>query len=134
MSRRTERVSNLIRNILGPTLLAKISDPRFDPVATSITRVEVPEDLMTAVVYISVAGDEKNQKKTVMALRHAAGYLQEQIARQTQLRRTPRLDFQIDERLKKITETLKLISEVSEELREKEQDTEPLQSSETTNQ
>ena len=59
---------------------------------------------------------------------------QEQIARQTQLRRTPRLDFQIDERLKKITETLNLLTEVTEELREKEQDTEPLQSSKTTKQ
>ncbi len=134
MSRRTDRVSNLIRNILGPILLGKMSDPRFDPVATSITRVEVPEDLMTAKVYISVAGDQKNQNKTIMALRHAAGYLQEQMAKQIRLRRTPRLDFQIDQKLKKITETLNLLTEVTEELRERQQDTEPFQSSKTTNQ
>ncbi len=134
MSRRTERVGNLIRNILGPILLTKMSDPRFDPIATSITRVEVPEDLMTAKVYISVAGDQKNQTKTIAALRHAAGYLQEQMAKQIRLRRTPRLDFQIDEKLKKITETLNLIAEVTKELREKQQDPESLQSSETANQ
>ncbi len=126
MSSRNERVSNLIRNTLGPILLAKISDPRFDPVAASITRVEVPEDLLTARVYISVAGDQKDQNKTIKALRHAAGYLQEQMMKRIQLRHTPRLDFQIDQKLKKITETLNLLTEVTEELRERQQDTEPL--------
>ena len=134
MSRRTERVSNLIRNTLGPILLAKISDPRFDPVAASITRVEVPEDLLTARVYISVAGDQKDQSKTIKALRHAAGYLQEQMMKRIQLRHTPRLDFQIDQKLKKTMETLNLLAEVTEELRKKQQPAEPHQSSKTTDQ
>ncbi|HDY65305.1 MAG TPA: hypothetical protein ENH84_03610, partial [Phycisphaerae bacterium] len=69
---------------------------------------------------------QKNRNKTIMALRHAAGYLQEQMAKQIRLRRTPRLDFQIDQKLKKITETLNLLTEVTEELRERQQDTEPL--------
>ena len=121
MSRRTERVGHLIRKTLGNLLLAKMSDPRFDPVKTSITRVEVPEDLLTAKVFISVAGDESEQSKTLSSLRHAAGFLQDRMMRRIQLRNTPRLEFQIDTQYKKTMETLSLISEISEELRLKDQ-------------
>ncbi|MBN1553843.1 MAG: 30S ribosome-binding factor RbfA [Phycisphaerae bacterium] len=122
MSRRTERVGNLIRNTLGSLFLAKLSDPRVDPARVSITRVETPEDLLTAKVYISVAGGDKaEESRVIAALRHAAGYLQEKMMKQIQLRNTPRLDFQIDEQYKKTLRTLNLISEVSEELRLKDQ-------------
>ncbi|MBN1943431.1 MAG: 30S ribosome-binding factor RbfA [Phycisphaerae bacterium] len=112
-------MGHLIRNTLGAILLAKLSDPRVDPAKVSITRVEVPEDLLTAKVYISVAGNEKaEESRVIAALRHAAGYLQEKMMKQIQLRHTPRLDFQIDEQYKKTLHTLNLLSEVSEELRQ----------------
>jgi len=126
MSRRTERVASLIRTTLGQILLAKLSDPRVDPVKVSITRVETPEDLLTAKVYISVVGNDKaEESRVIAALRHAAGYLQEKMMKQIQLRNTPRLDFQIDEQYKKTMHTLNVIAEVSEELRRKERDAEP---------
>ncbi len=122
MSRRTDRVGNLIRNTLGLLLLAKLSDPRVDPVKVSITHVDVPEDLLTAKVYISVVGSDKTEENRVIAaLRHAAGYLQEKMAKQIQLRNTPKLLFQIDEQYKKTMQTLHVLSEVSEELRLKDQ-------------
>jgi ribosome-binding factor A len=120
MTRRTERVGNLIRNTLGQILLAKMSDPRFDPVKTSITRVEVPEDLLTAKVYISVAGNETEQNLARQALQHAAGYLQERMMDQIELRHTPRLEFVIDTQFRKTLDTLKVISEVAAELRDKD--------------
>lgn len=120
MSRRTDRVGNLIRNELGQILLAKMSDPRFDPVATSITRVTVPEDLLSATVYLSVTGGDKAETRTLQALEHAAGYLQEQLIKRIQLRHTPKLSFRIDTKFKKTIETLNLIAEVSAELRAKD--------------
>lgn len=122
MARRTERVGNLIRNTLGPILLAKMSDPRLDPARVSITRVELPEDLLTARVYISVLGGRKEEEtRVIAALRHAAGYLQARLMEQIRLRNTPRLDFCIDEQYKKTMRTLHLIAEISEELRQKDQ-------------
>lgn len=118
MTRRTERVGNLIRNTLGEILLAKMSDPRFDPVKTSITRVEVPEDLLTARVYLSVAGPAQVQNQALAALQHAAGYLQEKMMDRIELRHTPKLEFVLDTQFKKTMETLAVISEVSEELRQ----------------
>ncbi len=107
----------MIRNTLGQILLAKMSDPRFDPVKTSITRVEVPEDLLTAKVYITVNGDESEQSKSLASLRGAAGFLQDRMMKRMQLRCTPRLQFEIDTQYKRTLETLSLITEVSEELR-----------------
>jgi ribosome-binding factor A len=110
----------LIRNELGRILLAKMSDPRVNPAITSITRVEAPEDLLTARVFVSVAADEKTQRRTVHALRHAAGYLQEAMAKRVRLRHTPKLEFEVDLKFKKTVDVLNLISEVSEEIRQKD--------------
>ncbi|MFA6132991.1 MAG: 30S ribosome-binding factor RbfA [Phycisphaerae bacterium] len=120
MSRRTERVAHLIRNTIGQLLLSKIADPRIDPARTSVTRVEVPEDLLTARVYISVLGSPTQQKLTLQALRHAAGHIQDLMARQVQLRNTPMLNFVADESFKKTLDTLGAIERAMTEIREKE--------------
>jgi ribosome-binding factor A len=120
MSRRTQRVANLIRQTLGEALLSKLSDPRIDPVKTSVTRVEIPEDLLTAKVFVSVLGTAAEQRRVLRALRHAAGYLQERMMQQISLRHTPVLSFEIDRRYKKTLETLDLIRQAMDEIHEKE--------------
>ena len=117
MNRRTERVASRIREILGQVLLSKIADPRIDPARTSVTRVEMPDDLLTAKVYISVIGDEGKQKLTLQALRHAQGHLQELMMRQISLRNTPLLHFVPDKQFKKTLATLQLIDQAMEEIR-----------------
>ena len=121
MNRRTERVASRIREILGQILLSKIADPRIDPALTSVTRVELPDDLLTAKVYISVIGDESRQKLTLQALRHAQGHLQELMMRQISLRNTPLLHFVSDTQFKKTLATLQLIDQAMDEIRQKEQ-------------
>jgi len=121
MSHKVKRLSSFIRNTLGQVFLTRMSDPRFDPVRTSITRVDVSGDLRYATVYISVSGDEKLQRRTIAALKHAAGYLQDQLMERVRLRHTPILTFEIDTAFKKTMETLDILSEVGKEIREKEQ-------------
>ncbi|MCK4602129.1 MAG: 30S ribosome-binding factor RbfA [Phycisphaerae bacterium] len=121
MSRRTERINNLIRNTIGRLLLSKISDPRIDLTKTSITRVEVPEDLLTAKVYVSVTGTDAQQRRTMRALRHAAGHIQELMMREISLRHTPVLDFVLDANFKKTLRTLDLIQQAMDEIRSKDQ-------------
>ena len=121
MSRRTERVGNLIRSTIGELLLSKISDPRIDPARTSITRVVVSEDLLTAKVYVSVLGNDNQQRTTVRALKHAAGHIQELMMRKIQLRNTPILSFEPDTKFKKTLETYSVIQKAMEEIERKEQ-------------
>ena len=118
MTRRMERVGNLLRNSLGDVLLRGLADPRFDPVTTTITRVEVTEDLLTAKVFLSIRGDKKHVNQTLSALRNAKGHLQSRMIRGIRLKHTPRLEFAIDEQHQKTMDTLAILSDVSRELRD----------------
>lgn len=120
MTRRTERLGSLIRSTLGEILLSKLSDPRIEPARTTVTRVEVPEDLLTAKVYVSVLGTEGQQARTLQALRHAAGRLQELTFRQIRLRHTPLFQFVLDEQYRKTLQTYRIIQEAMEEIRQDE--------------
>ncbi len=120
MSRRSERVASLIRQTIGQLLLTKLSDPRLKSAVVSVTRVEVPEDLLTARVYVSVIGAPSQQRNALRALRHAAGRLQELMMQQIQLRHTPVLDFALDEKFKQTLRTYELIDQAMAEIRAKE--------------
>jgi len=116
MTRRTERIGNLLRNTIGEIVHQKLSDPRIDPVTVSVTRVEVPADLLTAKVFISVMGDEAVQRRTLKALNDAAGRVQGLMMREVELRHCPRLTFVMDVQFRKTMETLAIIQQTSEEL------------------
>lgn len=121
MNRRQERINSLVRNTIGELLLSKLSDPRIDPARTSVTHVEVAQDILSAKVFISVMGTEGEQARTVQALQHAAGHIQELMMRQIELRTTPKLIFELDKQFKKTLETLVVLQRVADELRQKEE-------------
>jgi ribosome-binding factor A len=120
MTRRTQRVGSLVRQTLGRVLLADLSDPRIDPARTSIVRVEVPEDLMTAKVFVSVLGDETLQRKTLRALKHATGHIQELLGRQLSLKHTPKLTFEFDKNFQGTLEIYRIIEDAMQEIRDKD--------------
>jgi len=120
MTRRTQRVGSLVRDTLGRLLLADLSDPRIDPARTSVVRVEVPEDLMTAKVFVSVLGDEALQRKTLRALKHATGHIQELLGRRLSLKHTPKLTFEFDKNFQETLEIYRLIDDAMQEIREKD--------------
>jgi ribosome-binding factor A len=101
-------------------LLSKIADPRIEPARVSVTRVEMPEDLMTAKVFISVMGTEGQQRAAMAALQHMGGHIQELMMEHIQLRNTPILTFELDVKFKKTLETYAIIAKAAQELREKE--------------
>ena len=115
MTRRTDRVDSLLRRTLGELLLTKMADPRLDPARTSITAVEVSEDLLRAKVYVSVLGTEAEQRTALRALRHASGHLQEMMSHRIRLRNMPVLTFVLDEKYKRTMETLSLIDKAMDE-------------------
>lgn len=121
MSRRTERIASLIQDTIGQLILTRLADPRVNPALTSVTQVEVHEDLLTAKIYISVMGTEAQQKLTLQALQHASGHIQELMAREITLRNTPILSFVADVKFKKAMETYKLINKAMDEIRQKDE-------------
>ena len=71
MSRRIDRINEQLRDELSTVLARQIKDPRLDGVI-SITRVESSSDLRSARVYISVLGNQEQQKEALDGLQSAA--------------------------------------------------------------
>jgi ribosome-binding factor A len=94
MSRRTERIADLLRAELANLLLRDVSDPRVS--LTSVVAVTVTPDLRHAQVRVSVLGDEAHREESLAGLRHARGYLRTQIAHRLRLRVAPDLNFELD--------------------------------------
>jgi ribosome-binding factor A len=94
MSRRTDRLSDLLRAELSELILREIKDPRIKLV--SLTGVEVTSDLRRAIVRVSVLGEEPQREEAVEALRHARGFLRTELAHRLRTRVTPELVFELD--------------------------------------
>jgi ribosome-binding factor A len=94
VSRRTDRVADLVRAELSLLLLRDVHDPRIKLV--SITAIHVTPDLGRAVVNVSVLGTDAERLASLEALRHARGFLRSELARRLDLRVTPELVFELD--------------------------------------
>lgn len=110
-TRRTARVAAAIRQVVSTAILFELRDPRVQHV--TLLHVEVPVDLRTAKVYVSVMGDEKVQKLSLQGLNAARGWLQSRIADELQLRLTPILTFVMDDGVKKSIEVAKVLRELN---------------------
>ena len=95
MSRRTERVNELIRHELSDLLLRELRDPRLDGLI-SLTHVEVSPDLYNARVLVSVMSETANPDDALKALNAAAGFLHKELVHRLDMRRVPFLTFQMD--------------------------------------
>lgn len=109
-TRRTAKVAEAIRQVVSSAILIELRDPRVQNV--TVLHVEVPVDLRTAKVYVSILGDEKTERLTLQGLNAARGWLQSKIADQLQLRLTPILTFVVDHGIKKSIEVSKMLREI----------------------
>jgi len=119
MSRRSERVGKLLLRAIGEVVIEKLADPRIDSARTTITHVEVGEDLLRAKVYVSILGDETEQRAGLNALRGAAGCIKAMVKERVRLRQIPRLEFLADTHFKEVLGTLQAISKAMSELEDK---------------
>ena len=110
MTRRTRQVGELLREELTDIIRRDVKDPRVG--FMSITQVEVPPDLRSARVFISVLGTEEERAATLIALRSAARYIRRQLKPRLRMRQIPELEFRDDrsmEHAQQIAETLRLL-------------------------
>jgi ribosome-binding factor A len=94
MSRRTDRVADLIRKELSILLLREVSDPRIR--LATLSAVTVAPNLEWAKVSVSVLGDDDQREECLQALRKAAGYLRTLLGKRLDMRTTPQLQFTLD--------------------------------------
>ena len=78
MSRRIERVNELLRQEISRLLTLQIKDPRLNGVIT-ITRVSTSSDMRNAHVFLSAMGDEETRQNALAGIRSAATFIRREL-------------------------------------------------------
>jgi len=111
MSRRIDRVNELLRHEISRLLTLQINDPRLRGVI-SITRVETSSDLRIAQVSLSVMGDSETKQSALEGIRSAATFLRRELRPRLSLRYTPFLKFALDESLEEANHLLGIMDRI----------------------
>ncbi len=109
-SRRVLKAAEAIREVVSMAILTDLRDPRVEGV--TVTYVEVTPDMRQAKVHVSIMGDAGQQKLCLHGLRSSAGYLQSKISDRIDTRYTPRLQFELDEGVKKSLAISQMLQEL----------------------
>lgn len=109
-SRRLLKAAEAIREVVSMAILTELRDPRIEGV--TVTHVEVMPDMRSAKVHVSIMGSEVKQQRCLVGLQRAAGFLQQCVSDRIDTRYTPRLQFEIDQGVKKSIEVSRLLREL----------------------
>lgn len=109
-SRRVQKAAAAIRQVVSMAILTELKDPRVKHV--TVTFVEVMPDMRQAKVHVSVMGDETRQQLALHGLRSAAGFLQSKLAERIDTRYTPRLEFVLDQGVKRSIAVAEILQRV----------------------
>lgn len=114
MSRRIERINNLIRHELSDLLQRQVKDPRLGAFV-AFTEVDTSPDLKHAKIFVSRIGNDEEKRDTLTALISASHFFRRELAKSLDLPRIPELSFHWDDSLERGDRLLQLIDQVSEE-------------------
>ena len=107
MADRMRRVNEAVREVVSARIAEGLRDPRIGFV--TVTAVETSPDLRHARVWVSVLGSEEERAASLAGLESAHGVLQQAVAGELRMKRTPTLQFVFDESIDRgmrITELL----------------------------
>ena len=113
MTRRTERINDLLREEISALLRREVKDPRVGGLVT-VTEVDVSPDLRQAKVYVSVLGTDEEKTSTFRALAAASRFLQRELRKRLTIRRVPELSFVADDSIERGARILELLQRAQE--------------------
>jgi ribosome-binding factor A len=108
--KRSERVQELLLKEISALIQKGLKDPRIG--FTTVTTVELTNNLKHAKVYISVFGTESEQCDTITGLSNASGFIRGSLGKNLNLRYIPVLEFILDETAKRVARINKIIHEL----------------------
>ncbi len=91
---RARKLAERIQQVVATMLDRRIKDPRLGFV--TVTDVRVTGDLQNATVFYTVRGTDEERAGTAAALESAKGLIRSEVGKQTGIRLTPTLEFQLD--------------------------------------
>lgn len=106
------RVAQSIKREMSDLILRGLKDARVSGLV-SVTDVECSNDCRRAKIFISVFGEEEQQKSTLEALSDHAGEIRGELCRRLQLRFAPEVSFKLDDSLERGARVSALINKIS---------------------
>jgi ribosome-binding factor A len=91
---RSDRVGDLLLELIAELLNREIRDPRVHSV--TLTGARVSKDLRHATVYFTLLGDEQGRTEALAGLKSATGFIRSRVGKQLKLRFVPSIEFTYD--------------------------------------
>lgn len=110
--KRTERVGDEIKRVLGELIEKEVRDPRVGFV--TVMDVDVARDFSIAKVYVTV-GEHEDTDDVLAGLKAASGFLRRRVGELVRLRVTPELLFAYDSSVDRGFEMDALLKRIAEE-------------------
>jgi len=92
---RSDRVGDLILELIAELLRRDIRDPRVK--AVTLTGARVSKDLRHARIYFSLLGGGDERSEVTAGLTSATGFIRSRVAKQLKLRYAPTIEFTYDD-------------------------------------
>ena len=92
---RSDRVGDLILEVIAELLRKDIRDPRVQTV--TLTGAKVSKDLRHARVYFNLLGGQNDPSEVLTGLKSATGFIRSKVAKQLKLRFVPAIEFTYDD-------------------------------------
>jgi ribosome-binding factor A len=113
-NRRADRVAEAIREEVATFLREGAKDPRLVGMVT-VTAVDVPRDLRTARIFVSILGSDSERAATMDALESMTGHVRSRLAKSLRLRVAPELSFRLDESVARAARIESLLQSIREQ-------------------
>ncbi len=114
MTRRMERVNQLIRDELSQLIPAQMKNFGLDMMVT-VTEVVTTSDLSSARVFVSVLGTPEEKKEVLAKLSGSAGFFRKELASRLFIRKVPEILFRADESIERGIRLIELLDQVATE-------------------
>jgi ribosome-binding factor A len=111
--RRQQRIAEEIKRRASQFIREELRDPRLG--FLTITDVEVNSDITYATIFVSVLGDETEQRDTMEALRRAKGLIKRDIGDWLRIRVAPEIIFKHDQSIERGVRILQLMRTLEQE-------------------
>ncbi|OQY88233.1 MAG: ribosome-binding factor A [Anaerolineae bacterium UTCFX1] len=115
---RTQRIADRIRREISEVLLREISDPRLHQIF--ITDVKVDRELAYADVYVSAIEGAMRSQEVLEGLESASSFLRRTLSQRIELRSFPRLRFHWDVTPENADHIERLLAELREKNKNRE--------------
>ncbi len=106
---RMGRIDAELQRAIAKVIDQDLKDPRKG--FTTVTRVEITNDLFSAKVYVSIIGDRHVAAQTMEALHAAARFIRGEVGEMVNLRHVPELHFIEDRSTERAIELSKKLAE-----------------------